>query len=883
VKRAAAITLGLLLAIAAGSFALAAWSQATPPDPNVVVDKVEICHKPPSSKRQSVSVDSIKGSGHDSHDDDIIPPFRYDGGTYPGKNWDLEGQATWYYDCQPADVPDVTPTVDCVEVRPGGLVGHFGYNAGEAATIEVGLVNRFDPPPENRSQPSSFTQGSHSNVVQVPFTGSLAWVLAGRSVTASEGSRRCQASIRIDKSLAPSADPGRFDLLLDNAVLASGVGDKGSTNTQPVNAGQPHTVSERAAGTTSLDDYDSSIVCRDNGGSGVIVAEGQGTSLNVTPAPAAAIVCVIANKRKEEPPPDTHEIDLEIVKGSSPRSVLVGDRITWTVRVTNKGPAAATHVVIEDSLPDDVSYVGGSLVVSPGVTCIGARCTYASLPKGESIAGRFVTTATAVGQKTNTVTVDADEHDTNPANNAASAQVLVTGRDDEVVTPILECVDAHSDGTYRAHFGYLNEGNAAVTIPVGVKNSFSPAPEDRGQPTHFQPERAADVFQVDFVGTIVWTLTGRTSTASSSSKRCAAASGTLRVDKVLRPASDPGRFNLEIDGVPAGSGRGVGDFGTTGDVSVTPGQHRVGEEGAKGTSLANYETTIACRGNRGRGAVNSAFAGPELVVDVPAGAEVVCTITNTRRSGPPVPPPQPPPAPTPPPPPAPGTADLLVQKFVDRRIGRLDGIVTWTVVVTNNGPVAATGVTITDKAAAGATFVSLQISQGTCGKTTCALGTIAPGASVRIVARTRALRVGARLNTVTVRGDQPDSVPLNNVASALIRIVSSFRPPLQQRCGDLSVNRRVAQAGIPLRVRAVVENVFGAPLGRTLVRARGAGLSNAARTNARGVATLRLVPTRAGIVRFSVAARTLTAAGAKRCTAAVGVMRRAAIQPGVTG
>ena len=58
-------------------------------------------------------------------------------------------------------------------------------------------------------------------------------------------------------------------------------------------------------------------------------------------------------------------------------------------------------------------------------------------------------------------------------------------------------------------------------------------------------------------------------------------------------------------------------------------------------------------------------------------------------------------------------------------------------VVTNNGPQTATGVTITDDAAARVTIVSLQVSQSTCGWTSCSLGTIPPGGSFLVVARTR--------------------------------------------------------------------------------------------------------------------------------------------------
>ena len=84
-------------------------------------------------------------------------------------------------------------------------------------------------------------------------------------------------------------------------------------------------------------------------------------------------------------------------------------------------------------------------------------------------------------------------------------------------------------------------------------------------------------------------------------------------------------------------------------------------------------------------------------------------------------------------------------------------------------------------------------------------------------------------------------------------------------------------------MRASVRNVFGRPLAGTVVRALGAGQLSAARTNRLGLAFLDLAPTQAGIVRFTVGARTLTAAGARRCTARLGVLAIGSIAPGVTG
>lgn len=74
--------------------------------------------------------------------------------------------------------------------------------------------------------------------------------------------------------------------------------------------------------------------------------------------------------------------------------------------------------------------------------------------------------------------------------------------------PLLECVDDNGDGTYTAHFGYLNQSNATINLPVGPKNMFVPGQEDFGQPTVFLPGEHLNVFSVVFPGTedLKWML-----------------------------------------------------------------------------------------------------------------------------------------------------------------------------------------------------------------------------------------------------------------------------------------------------------------------------------------------------------------------------------------
>ena len=75
------------------------------------------------------------------------------------------------------------------------------------------------------------------------------------------------------------------------------------------------------------------------------------------------------------------------------------------------------------------------------------------------------------------------------------------------------------------------------------------------------------------------------------------------------------------------------------------------------------------------------------------------------------------------------------------------GNITWTMVVTNNGPSEATGVTVADPMPGGNTFVSATTTQGSCtggAILNCTIGAMAAGASVTITLVTTPSTVGAR-------------------------------------------------------------------------------------------------------------------------------------------
>ena len=195
------------------------------------------------------------------------------------------------------------------------------------------------------------------------------------------------------------------------------------------------------------------------------------------------------------------------------------------------------------------------------------------------------------------------------------------------ITPLVECVEATED-RFLAHFGYDNP-NSTTVEPPSTQNFFTPLPPNRGQPTAFASGRVEDAFQVDWDGgDLRWSLTGNALTVSRSSRRC---EGSITVVKRLVPADDPGRFDLEIDGEVAGGAFGVGDGDTTGTIAVTADRHTVGESGAAGTSLGDYQIEIVCRGDGGDGAIVAGASGPSVDVQVRRNDAIVCTITNTAE------------------------------------------------------------------------------------------------------------------------------------------------------------------------------------------------------------------------------------------------------------
>jgi uncharacterized repeat protein (TIGR01451 family)/fimbrial isopeptide formation D2 family protein len=118
---------------------------------------------------------------------------------------------------------------------------------------------------------------------------------------------------------------------------------------------------------------------------------------------------------------------------------------------------------------------------------------------------------------------------------------------------------------------------------------------------------------------------------------------------------------------------------------------------------------------------------------------------------------------------APTSVDLAIAKTDAADPVLVGANITYTLTVRNDGPAAATGVTVTDTLPAGLTLVSATPSQGApCTGTTtvsCVLGGLAAGAQATVAVVATASTTGVVVNTATVAGAEPDPAPDNNTAT----------------------------------------------------------------------------------------------------------------------
>ena len=406
--------------------------------------------------------------------------------------------------------------------------------------------------------------------------------------------------IKVIKQLSPSTDPGRFDLQIDGVTKAANQGDGGSTSFVSVATGT-HSVGEAGYGTTNLSDYSASTSCTDGttttSGSSVTVTEGQ------------MITCTITNTRRQgtlqvvkhlSPTTDSGKFNL-LIDGTS-RASDVGNNGQTTAITVNTG----THTVGETAgTGTTLSNYTQSISCSDGSGSVTATAATGgwTVPVGPSADVVCIITNT---RQTGTITV-----------NKVFSPTIDPGK-----------VNLSVDGTNHA----TNVGNGgttgAVTVNTGTNHSVG---ESAGTATDLADYTSSISCSdgssgsgTSLSGITVTSTTNVTCTITNTRK-----TGTLQVIKSLSPTTDPGLFNLLVDGTSRMSN--VGNNGQTSAITVNTGTHSFGETAGTGTILSDYTQSVSCM--NGRASVTATPVTGGWTVPVGYNDAIVCTITNTRQTG----------------------------------------------------------------------------------------------------------------------------------------------------------------------------------------------------------------------------------------------------------
>ncbi len=443
--------------------------------------------------------------------------------------------------------------------------------------------------------------------------------------------------LEVTKSLSPSDDPGLFNLQIDGSTDpdAGDVGDGGSTGEETVNTGS-RTVGEIAGTDTDLDDYQKSIVCKDDNGNGATVAETSGDDggpLSVPVAYGDDIVCVVTNTRETgsievtkslSPSDDPGLFNLQIDGTTDPDSGDVGDGGSTGQETVNTG----NHDVGETAGTDtDLADYQKSIV------CKDDNGNGATVAETSGDDAGPLTVPVAYGDDIVCVITNTREtgklevtKSLSPTDDPGLFNLQIDGATDPDSGDV---GDGGSTGEETLNTGSHTVGETAGTDTDlsdyqksivckddnGTGATVAETSGDDGGPLNISVTTDAD---------IVCVITNTRET------------GKLEVTKSLSPTDDPGLFNLQIDGNTDPDAGDVGDGGSTGEETLNTGSHTVGETAGTDTDLADYQKSIVCKDDNGTGttvAETSGDDGGPLSVSVTTDADIVCVITNTRETG----------------------------------------------------------------------------------------------------------------------------------------------------------------------------------------------------------------------------------------------------------
>ncbi|HEX8173314.1 MAG TPA: IPTL-CTERM sorting domain-containing protein [Thermoanaerobaculia bacterium] len=508
--------------------------------------------------------------------------------------------------------------------------------------------------------------------------------------------------------------------------------------------------------------------------------------------------------------------DLTAAKNGS-TTATPGSTAVYTITVENNGPSTATNVTVTDTLPAGTTFLFGAQNFGPFFNCsypdVGSTgtitCTTASFEPASPAMFTFNVRIdpSATGTLTNTARITSTTTaDPNPDNNTGSKVTTLTASADVgVVKNGPATATPGTDITYTvtaSNSGPSTATNVVLTdiLPVGQAtfvslaqnsgltfNCTTPAVGSEGtitctRATMIPASSATFTFVFHVVPSAVGFI-GNTARIRSDVTDPNTGNDSSQTLATLTPSADLAVTKNGPTGTPAGSNASYtvtvtnnGPSGAT-NVRVTdllpPGTTFVSATQNSGPTFtctnAPTPTTVSCTIATFPAAAAATFT---FVATVPISGSGSLVNTAQVRSD------------TNDPVPENNTAtstatiapaaDLALTKFADTDRYRIGTPITYSIAVRNNGPIAASDVSVSDLLPAGTTLRSVTSSQGSCSGTTtvvCTLGTMASGGTANITLVVDAPATPAVVtNTAVVTSSTPELNPLNNSGTSVVTV-----------------------------------------------------------------------------------------------------------------
>jgi uncharacterized repeat protein (TIGR01451 family) len=166
-------------------------------------------------------------------------------------------------------------------------------------------------------------------------------------------------------------------------------------------------------------------------------------------------------------------VNLAASASDSPRPVVVGSNLTYTITVTNYGPSTATSVGITNLLPPTATFVSAT----PGYVLAGNVLTYTNLGTlalGSSTTLTVTVRPTAVGTITNIVTVGSAETDSYLGDNTTAVISTVVGPTADLGLTLFGSPNPATIGQALTYTFVITNAGPATATSVVLSNALPP-------------------------------------------------------------------------------------------------------------------------------------------------------------------------------------------------------------------------------------------------------------------------------------------------------------------------------------------------------------------------------------------------------------------------